>query len=164
MEKIELVTYSAEETKRFAAKIGSKAVEGLFFALLGPMGSGKTTFTQGFVEGVGFVDKPVPVTSPTYSLIHELPTNIPIYHIDFFRLSSAEEIEELGYKELFREDSIVIAEWAEKLNDGPENIININFSYPLDWEKAKSQRTITINYRGEKAKLFFNSLQELKSL
>ncbi len=142
----EFISHSPEETRSFAKKLGQSAKPGSFFALLGPMGAGKTTFTQGFVEGVGFSGEAVSVTSPSYALIHELPTRIPIFHLDLYRLSSVEEIEEIGYRDLLAGDSIVVVEWAEKILDEiPRNCTKVQFSSILEPGNKSYKRKITIS-------------------
>jgi len=155
MNCIEIVTSSPGQTKAMAEEIGKNATHGLFFALSGPMGAGKTTFTQGLVDGIGFEGEKTAVTSPTYAIVHELPARIPVYHIDMFRLSSAEEIDDLGYRDFLESGAIVVVEWAEKFIDElPKSFIHVKISM---CENA-SGREVTIESQGKESEIFMQKL------
>ena len=82
----------------------------------GELGAGKTEFVKGLAAGLGC---PGPVTSPTFPLLHEYhgPTG-PLYHFDFYRIESAQEILEVGWDELLEEPGAVVAvEWAGRFPD-----------------------------------------------
>lgn len=98
-----------EELGRAAA---AEAGVGLIIALVGGLGAGKTHWTKGFVAGMGSASE---VTSPTFGLVHEYPDGrIPVYHFDFYRLGSAEELVALGWDEYLDAGGVVIAEWGDK--------------------------------------------------
>jgi tRNA threonylcarbamoyladenosine biosynthesis protein TsaE len=79
---------------------------------VGPLGAGKTQFVKGLVREIG---APVPVTSPTFTLIHEYTGGrIPVYHFDFFRIEDRQSAERLGLDEYFFGDGISVVEWADK--------------------------------------------------
>jgi tRNA threonylcarbamoyladenosine biosynthesis protein TsaE len=124
-------TSSSQETKQFAQSVAERfRTQGGIIALIGDLGSGKTTFTQGFAETLGITEK---INSPTFTLIrqHQLPESTrTLYHLDLYRL---EEITptELGLTELFtQKDDIVLIEWAEKLGDQlPKHALLIKFKH-----------------------------------
>ena len=118
------LTNSEEATKNLAKKLAKK-LKGVI-ALIGELGSGKTTFVQGFAKGLGIKEK---IISPTFVLIrqHKIPdTSKTLYHIDLYRL---ENFMELGLPEILsNSDNIVLIEWAEKAkNLLPKNTTFINF-------------------------------------
>ncbi len=126
MKKIK--TTSAEETQQIAKDLAKDLSSGVI-ALSGELGAGKTTFTQGFAEGLGIKDK---IISPTFVLIRQHPipnTKQVLYHIDLYRLESEEEFKLLGLNEIVNNpDNIVLIEWAEKAkNLLPKNTIFIDF-------------------------------------
>lgn len=108
------ITNSAKETQAFAQRLAKKSSARIFL-LTGQLGSGKTTFTQGFAKGLGIKEK---IISPTYILIRQHPipnTQKTFYHIDLYRLYKNSDINELGLKEILSDSNVVILiEWAEK--------------------------------------------------
>jgi len=98
-----------ENLGREAAKT---AIPGTVFALVGDLGAGKTHWTKGFAAGLGFTGT---VTSPTFALAHEYRGgSLPVFHFDFYRIESVEELYALGWDEYLDERGIVVAEWAGK--------------------------------------------------
>lgn len=85
---------------------------GSIIALVGGLGAGKTHWTKGLVAALGSTAE---VTSPTFGLVHEYPGGIvPIFHFDFYRLKSAEELIDLGWDEYLEAGGVIVAEWADK--------------------------------------------------
>ena len=107
------LTIQAEETRALGARLGRLARAGDIVACRGPLGAGKTTFIQGFAEGVG-VGGDDYVRSPTFALVHAYHGHIPLYHFDFYRLSSCAELQDIGFEEYLEADGGVVIEWADK--------------------------------------------------
>lgn len=110
-------THSPIETKKLAGSLAKKHSGGGIFLLYGTLGAGKTTFTQGFAEGLGIKDK---IISPTFILMkrYSIPGNKDgfFYHLDLYRLDSVAQIENLGIGEIFdNPKNIILIEWADKL-------------------------------------------------
>jgi tRNA threonylcarbamoyladenosine biosynthesis protein TsaE len=101
-------------TVRLGQILGEMLLPGDVILLHGPLGAGKTTLTQALGRGGG-VPPDCYITSPTYSLAHEYPGRLPIYHLDLYRLNSEEEIEDLGYREFICGQGATIIEWPERL-------------------------------------------------
>lgn len=92
----------------FAASVA----DGTVIALVGNLGAGKTHWTQGFVAGLNC---DAAVTSPTFGLVHEYTGGrLPVFHFDFHRIDSADELLALGWDDYLDRKGIVIAEWADK--------------------------------------------------
>lgn len=135
-------THSAKQTQNLAKKLAAKYLKrGGVIALIGPLGAGKTTFTQGFAQGLGIKDR---IISPTFILIrqHPIPKTTHIfYHIDLYRLEEESEINQLGLEELLTsQNRVVLIEWAEKIERHlPKNTVKIYFE-PV----SENTRKITI--------------------
>ncbi|KKU03547.1 MAG: hypothetical protein UX88_C0009G0005 [Candidatus Woesebacteria bacterium GW2011_GWC2_47_16] len=113
---MELVTKSAEETKNFGKEVASNLEGGEVFALSGELGSGKTTFVQGFAEGLGIKGR---IISPTFILMRKYGAgDKDFYHIDLYRLEGnvENEVINLGLSDIWaKPENIVVIEWAEKI-------------------------------------------------
>ncbi|MCK5533892.1 tRNA (adenosine(37)-N6)-threonylcarbamoyltransferase complex ATPase subunit type 1 TsaE [bacterium] len=130
-----LQTRKASQTKKIGKYLGGILKGGDVICLVGELGAGKTTFTQGVAKGLK-VDEYV--NSPTFRLINEYKGKYPVYHFDLYRIDSILEIEELGYKEYFYSEGITIIEWADKIVDvWPEERIEIYFSGRGNLRKIK---------------------------
>lgn len=123
-------TVSGTQTKSVAEKIAKEyRNKGGVIALIGELGTGKTTFAQGFAKGLGVKEK---VISPTFVLMrqHQIPFSKKIlYHLDLYRLEDKSEIKQLGLEDLFEDsNSIVLIEWAEKIMSNlPKKTLIISF-------------------------------------
>jgi tRNA threonylcarbamoyladenosine biosynthesis protein TsaE len=108
----------------FAAGLGSGSV----VALTGDLGAGKTCFSRGIAKGLGYTGE---VSSPTFSLVHEYPgERLSIFHFDFYRLESVEELLDIGWEEYLSQDGVVIAEWADKFREAlPDDAIWVLLSH-----------------------------------
>lgn len=77
----------------------------------GPLGSGKTTFVKGVARALGITEK---ITSPSFTIISEYYGNMPLYHMDLYRINSIEEFELIGPEEMIDGTGVSIIEWADK--------------------------------------------------
>ncbi len=102
-----------ETTMALGKSLGPMLFPGAVVALIGPLGAGKTTLVRAVAEGLG-VKNLAAVNSPTFTLIHEYPALLPIYHFDAYRLATAEQFEGLGVQEYFSGDGVCLIEWADK--------------------------------------------------
>ncbi len=116
MTNFDLISESPEDTLDIGRIIGENLTGGDIVALTGELGAGKTYLTQGIAKGIG-IPEGYYVTSPTFTLINEYPGRIPLYHMDVYRLSGSRDLEDMGYKEYFYGDGVVVIEWAEKVDD-----------------------------------------------
>jgi len=106
------ISKSAEETITHGQVIAATLRRGDVLALCGDLGAGKTHFVKGLTAGLG---ASAPVTSPTFTLIHEyLGGRLPLYHFDFYRLDDEDEALKIGLDEYLDGDGVCVIEWAEK--------------------------------------------------
>ncbi len=122
-------THSPKETQTIGQQIGETLKAGDVVALVGDLGAGKTCLTQGIARGARIASHEV-VNSPSYTLINEYAGEIPIYHIDLYRLPGHGEIVNLGLEEYLEGNGICIIEWADRMaNLLPANHIQITMSW-----------------------------------
>lgn len=115
-------TNSLEETKQLAHKIGSKIQGKTLILLNGELGVGKTSFTQGLALGLEISKN---VSSPTFTLMKNYNGRLPLNHIDAYRLEG--HLQDLGFNELFDDDSVTVIEWPLYLMDDlPESCLKVN--------------------------------------
>ena len=107
-------TNSAEETRALGEQLSGRLGPGSVIALIGDLGSGKTTLVQGICRGLGVTGI---VNSPSFTLVNEYRGRWPVYHLDCYRLEGTEDLLGLGCEEYFYGDGICLVEWAEKAAD-----------------------------------------------
>ncbi|KAF5061143.1 tRNA (adenosine(37)-N6)-threonylcarbamoyltransferase complex ATPase subunit type 1 TsaE [Anaerotignum sp.] len=139
-------TFSSKETEAIGETMGQAAKPAQVYSLDGDLGVGKTVFTKGFARGLGIAEH---VTSPTFTIINEYLGRIPLYHFDVYRISSEEEMDEIGYEDYFYGDGVSLVEWATLIpNLIPKDAIHITIE--KDFEKGDDYRRITV-CQGEEA-------------
>ena len=106
------ISNNPAETEEIGQQFAKELNAGSVLALQGELGSGKTQFTKGLVAGLG---SSIPVTSPTFTIIHEYPGGrLPVYHFDFFRVEDQESVARLGLDDYLFGDGISVIEWADR--------------------------------------------------
>lgn len=123
-----LITRNEDETRSLAARLAVALSAGDVLALTGELGSGKTRFVQGLARGMG-VPAEIPVTSPTFTLLGIYGQGrLPLYHFDFFRVSCAAELRQIGAEEYLWGDGVSAVEWADRAREAmPEQALWIDF-------------------------------------
>ena len=105
-------THSAEETRALGEKLSGRLQAGDVVVLEGELGAGKSELARGIARGLGVKET---VTSPSFTILNVYESGrIPLYHFDWYRLESAEELYELGMDEYLGGDGIAVVEWAER--------------------------------------------------
>lgn len=110
-------------TKCLARALAGAIAPGDAVILRGPLGAGKTFFVRAVCRALGLPEA-IPVQSPTFTLVRELPTRPPVAHADLYRLGSFEEAEQLGLPELRDRGYLLLVEWGERYADalGPDRL------------------------------------------
>jgi len=107
---------SPAQTDALGFLIGSMGVPGDIICLGGDLGAGKTTLTQSIARGAG-VSPDEYVTSPTFTIMHEYTGRIPVYHMDLYRIGSADDVIELGLEDYMLGDGMCVIEWYERARE-----------------------------------------------
>jgi len=109
-----LFSLSDEETAEFGRVLARGLQGGELILLEGDLGLGKTVFARGVAEGLGVL--PEDVSSPSFTLIQEYTGGrLPVFHVDLYRLDSAEDLSTLGLDEILDAKGVTLVEWGEKL-------------------------------------------------
>lgn len=108
-------TFSPEETQELGQRIGSAAMPGDIYTLVGDLGVGKTVFTQGIAKGLEITE---PICSPTFTIVQIYEEGrMPFYHFDVYRIGDIEEMEEIGYEDYFYGKGLCMIEWANLIEE-----------------------------------------------
>jgi tRNA threonylcarbamoyladenosine biosynthesis protein TsaE len=128
MTSIALSLKDLEASMAFGLHLGLIAAPGDVITLGGSLGAGKTTLTQAIGQGLE-VPTDQYITSPTFSLLHEYLGRLPLYHMDLYRLSGEEEIEELGFEDYIYGNGLTVIEWPDRLGTlMPEDRLHIELT------------------------------------
>ena len=107
---------SRRATRHLAAALAPHLRVGDVIWLEGSLGAGKTFFTRGLLRALG-VPEAVPVTSPTFALVHEHDARVPVRHLDLYRLGEGDPLTELGIDEA-RSEALLVVEWGARFRAG----------------------------------------------
>jgi tRNA threonylcarbamoyladenosine biosynthesis protein TsaE len=107
-----LVLGSRRNTLRLAHALAKYICAGDLVVLTGELGAGKTFFVRGVCRALGLSER-VRVTSPTFTLVHELNTLPPLLHVDLYRIETSREVEQLGLLSRRDEGHALFVEWGE---------------------------------------------------
>ena len=139
---MEFLTNSPEETEAIGKRLGEKLQPGAVIAYQGDLGAGKTAFTRGVALGLGAKEQ---VTSPTYTIVNEyLSGKYPLFHFDMYRLSSSDDLFDIGWEDYLDRGGICAVEWSENVADAMEDAIVVTIE-----KLGEDARRITIE-GGEK--------------
>jgi len=106
------IVATPEAMQELGARLGRALRVGDVVGLIGPLGSGKTTFAQGVAVGLEIAaDRPV--QSPTFALVNEHPGRVPFVHADLYRVKDVAELAELGLEEAYDRAAAAL-EWADR--------------------------------------------------
>ncbi len=108
-----ILTHDAEATRKLGYLLGQCAQAGDVIVCAGALGAGKTTLIQGFAAGLG-VDEGQYVRSPTFTLMQIYRGRHALYHFDFYRLTRADEVWDIGFEDCLAAGGVVVMEWGDK--------------------------------------------------
>ena len=136
-----ITTRSEMETIEIAQNFESEKFPNMIICLDGELGSGKTVFTKGIANALGIQES---ITSPTFTIIKEYEGELPLYHMDVYRLEDSHE--DIGIEEYFDKGGVTIIEWADMIKDIlPEERLDIKIKIADD-----NTRILILKPHGEK--------------
>ncbi len=145
---VDIISRDVKDTLRLGQRIGSLLQAGDVVCLSGNLGAGKTVLTQGIGAGWGAQE---PVTSPTFTLIHEhhrRQDSQTLYHVDCYRLGSAEEAWAIGLEDLLHGNDVAVLEWPENIaNALPPEHLWIDMTFLDDTERHLTLRANGMRYQ-----------------
>jgi tRNA threonylcarbamoyladenosine biosynthesis protein TsaE len=128
IEALPLESASPDETLALGRRLGGDLDAGDVVALYGELGAGKTHFVKGICGGLGVA--PEEVTSPTFTIVHEYGGDLPIYHVDAYRIKRVAEFYELGYDSFFFGEGVTLIEWPERVEPLiPEHALRLELKH-----------------------------------
>ena len=137
----EIITKGPEDTFNLGKEFSSQLKSGDVVAFYGSLGTGKTCFIKGICDGLEIKETAI---SPSFTIINEYNGIFKVYHIDFFRISSVIELQEIGFEDILYDKGICLIEWADKTeNVLPENRISVIIDFV---NENNSWRKVQINY------------------
>lgn len=158
MEKIEIISKNSGDTKKIGALLAPLLSPGDLLILRGPLGGGKTTFTQGLGEAL---EAERPIVSPTFTLAREVKIKfrggVPglLIHVDAWRLKARggdifEEFEALGLEDDFEgSNALVVAEWGDGIAEAlSDSILYVDFKRDLEKENWRSISLTPSGFKG----------------
>ena len=143
---MEFITHSPIQTEAVGQALAQRLQPGAVIAYCGDLGAGKTAFTRGLARGLGCREC---VTSPTYTIVNEyLSGRMPLFHFDMYRLSSADDLWDIGWEDYLDRGGVCAVEWSENVDDAMEDAIYITIE-----KLGEDARRITIEGGGDLADL-----------
>ena len=131
------------DTIELAQNFESEKFPNMIICLNGELGSGKTVFTKGIANALGIKES---ITTPTFTIIKEYEGELPLYHMDVYRLNG--NVEGTGIEEYFTKGGVVVIEWADTIQDIlPEERLDIKFKLV---EGNENTRVLILKPHGQK--------------
>lgn len=154
----EVITKSAEETQQWGERLGTLLTAGDVVALIGELGSGKTTCIRGIAKGIGI--DPSMVKSPTFVLLRDYPGGrVGMVHVDGYRLEGEAQAAWLDVEWIFSAKKVTVIEWADRFAGClPEEHLELRLSH-----KTTNQRAITAIPHGQRAQRVIDALKDAAS-
>lgn len=137
MSELHFKHISLDQLEQTAQQLVDSIAKQTLWCFEGEMGAGKTTFIKSICKVLGVTDE---ITSPTFSLVNEYQTasGKTIYHFDFYRIRSVEEVYDIGYEDYFDSGSICLIEW-------PSNIESILEGEDIAWIRLLKENELHRN-------------------
>ncbi len=121
---MEYRTHSEQETEALGEKLAGSLRPRTVLAFTGDLGAGKTAFIRGLARGLGVTDR---VTSPTFTIVNEYEGDpLPLFHFDMYRLTSSEELFDIGWEDYLHRGGVCAVEWSENVADALDGAVSVD--------------------------------------
>ena len=134
---MDYISHSEAETEDLGRRLAAVLAPGAVVAFRGGLGMGKTAFTRGLAQGLGYEGR---VTSPTFTIVNEYEGGrLPLFHFDMYRLGGADELFHIGWEDYLNRGGVCAVEWSERIAGAlPPETIKVTISRCPgndDWRK-----------------------------
>jgi tRNA threonylcarbamoyladenosine biosynthesis protein TsaE len=154
---MQIQTDTEEQTRNLGERLSAVLNGGEVIALIGELGSGKTMFVHGLATGLGIQES---VHSPSFTILNEYHDGLILYHFDFYRLKSEEEVWNLGWQDYLNSSGIMVIEWADRFPKVlPQERLEIRFTPDSN---NPNIRILTFTPIGAKYTVLLQELQRAK--
>lgn len=137
---MERYSESERETEEIGAELADRLTPGTVVAFTGDLGAGKTAFVRGMAKGLGITQR---VTSPTFTIVNEYEGGrLPLFHFDMYRLSSEEDLFDIGWEDFLQRGGVCAVEWSETIQKALEDCIKVE----IRRGNSDTQRIISIRW------------------
>ena len=135
----EYISHSEHDTEDIGASFARTLKGGTVVAMYGDLGAGKTAFVRGMARGMGLTCR---VSSPTFTIVNEYCGERELIHFDMYRLSSADELFDIGWEDYLNRGGVCAVEWSERVTDAlPDGTVFVDIQRHAENE---NWRIITI--------------------
>jgi len=142
---------SEQRTREIGEELGAVLRTGDIVLLSGDLGAGKTCFAQGIARGLGVEQ---PVTSPSFVLMNEYQGRETMFHVDLYRMSDVDELDDLGLWD-YAERGVLVVEWPER---GAELLPGDGLHIAMDHGSTERARVLRVEARGERGAHLLSAL------
>ena len=143
------------QTLALGIQLGRLLEHPALILLQGELGAGKSVLARGIARGLG-VDPQVPITSPTFTLMNHYPARLDLYHFDLYRLSTPDELIEIGFDDFAHGTGVALVEWPERLEDEQTPGLWIRIKY-----LQQDSRELLFSASGAAAETLLQQLQKI---
>ena len=143
---VDLVSHSAEQTRRLGSRLAELLEGGEVICLVGDLGTGKTCLVQGIGAGLDVKDR---ITSPTFTLINEYRGGrLTLYHVDLYRVVDAKAALAFGLDDYLYGQGVCAIEWAERVRGvWPEELLLVSLRHIDETKRGVTLRASGARYR-----------------
>jgi tRNA threonylcarbamoyladenosine biosynthesis protein TsaE len=143
---MEICSRSAQDTLTLGERLAAVLVLGDVVVLSGDLGAGKTVLAKGIAKGLGVTE---PVVSPTFTIVREYEGDVPLLHLDVYRLDHLQEVIDLGLDEILDGHAVTLVEWGEGVSALlPADRLEVVLSVPPPEEADDDTRLIELHGAG----------------